>query len=91
MTQSSKSHVSENCPPLSTVWKGRLLYGTDIKEGTKKLGGRGTWVLTRLGFCEALRRKGDLGHRNVNSECMCACMCIHRHEIQNGAKDVIRL
>ena len=52
----------------------------------EKLGVRGTSVLTRLGFCEAMRRTTVLGRRGVNRGCVHAQT--QRQGIQNGAKGV---
>lgn len=56
--------------------------GSPYDTGTGKRednGGRGTSVLTRLGFCEAMRRKTDLGHRGVNRGCTQAHTHAHVH------------
>lgn len=72
-------------------------YMAQIEDSGKKdtgVGGRNQ-CLTRLGFCEAMRRKRDLGHRDVNRGCTCVhthiytCTNTHAHrETQNGTKDV---
>lgn len=67
-------------------------YGTaPIQETGKKLGsaGRGTSPLTRLGFCEAMR-KTDLGHRDVNRGCSLAHTCAHMHMHRGVEFKVVR-